>query len=292
MSGTTHTIAAVLLSARWTPSAEPGVILAELGPERGAVGLAAIDPHRALDLSDADAAALAGHVANAHNMAICATPIVGFTPLPPEQLEQLKAMAATPGIIQAIDDHGLQTEVLRNILNAARALPSLKGITLTSQDPMAQARWLTALGDLQNAVAAYDAAPVPAPQTVDELAADTAASLFDGTILTESRLTEAIAAAIRQHAEAGRPIYPEELTPALLDALGTMNFQTGPIAHALRAAGADIPRKCEAEQAHVLHWFIRLVLQHGDGWRDAVGDELQRIADAARQCAGEGSANG
>ena len=45
------------------------------------------------------------------------------------------------------------------ILKAAHALPSLKGITLTSQDPMAQARWLTALGDLQKAVAAYDAAP-------------------------------------------------------------------------------------------------------------------------------------
>jgi len=66
MSGPNHT-AAALLSARWTTADEPGVILADLSTERGAVGLAAIDPHRALDLSDADAAALANHVATVHN---------------------------------------------------------------------------------------------------------------------------------------------------------------------------------------------------------------------------------
>lgn len=53
---------------------------------------------------------------------------------------------AAPSAAQWIDE----------ILKAARELPPLKGITLTSQDPMAQARWLTALGDLQRAVSAYD----------------------------------------------------------------------------------------------------------------------------------------
>lgn len=42
------------------------------------------------------------------------------------------------------------------LLDAARSLPSLKGITLTSKDPMAQAKWLTALGDLQTAVERID----------------------------------------------------------------------------------------------------------------------------------------
>lgn len=94
--------------------------------------------------------------------------------------------------------------------------------------------------------------------------------------------------------DASRPalIYPDDLTPALMEALGVPNFKAGPIAHALRAAGADIPRKSEAEQAHVLHWFVKLVLQHGDGWWKVAGDEMQRIALAARQSAGEGSANG
>lgn len=53
------------------------------------------------------------------------------------------------------------TEALDAILKAARALPSLKGITLSSQDPMAQARWLTALGDLQKAVGKYDSVVTP-----------------------------------------------------------------------------------------------------------------------------------
>lgn len=42
----------------------------------------------------------------------------------------------------------------------------------------------------------------PTAATPEELATQTAASLFDGTILTESRLVASIAAAIRQHSEA------------------------------------------------------------------------------------------
>ena len=87
-------------------------------------------------------------------------------------------------------------------------------------------------------------------------------------------------------------IYPDDLTPALMEALGVPNFKASPIAHALRDAGADIPRKSEAEQAHVLHWFVKLALQHGTGWWKVAGDEMQRIALDARQKAGEGSANG
>jgi hypothetical protein len=87
-------------------------------------------------------------------------------------------------------------------------------------------------------------------------------------------------------------IYPADATAALIEALGIPNFKASPIAHALRAAGADIPRKSEAEQAHVLHWFVKLALQHGDGWWKVAGDEIGRIALAARQKAGEGSANG
>ncbi|MBP2233114.1 hypothetical protein J2847_006449 [Azospirillum agricola] len=78
-------------------------------------------------------------------------------------------------------------------------------------------------------------------------------------------------------------IYPDVMTPALHDALGVMNFQSGPVAHALRAGGADIKRRCEDEQAHVLHWFIQLALRHDEGWRKVVGDEMKRLANAARK---------
>ena len=72
--------------------------------------------------------------------------------------------------------------------------------------------------------------------------------------------------------------YPREMTPALRDVLGLMNFQTGPFANALRAAGEDIPRKVEAEQAYVLHWMIGLALEHGDGWREKASQRLEEIS--------------
>jgi hypothetical protein len=83
--------------------------------------------------------------------------------------------------------------------------------------------------------------------------------------------------------------YPTEPTDALLEVLGLMLYTTTPIAHALRAAGTDIPKRCEEEQAHVLHWLIQLALQHGTEWRARAWrsiDELQ----AATQSSGEVSA--
>lgn len=75
--------------------------------------------------------------------------------------------------------------------------------------------------------------------------------------------------------------YPKEITPELEDVLGLMVFDTGPIAHALRADGQDIERRAESEQAAVLHWMIGLALEHGPDWRAKVGDRLTEIADKA-----------
>jgi hypothetical protein len=69
---------------------------------------------------------------------------------------------------------------------------------------------------------------------------------------------------------------PDKMTAAIDDALGEMNFRTGPIAHVLRVTGDDIPNKCEREQSHVLFWFLQLAIQHGDGWRMEVSKELDR----------------
>jgi hypothetical protein len=71
--------------------------------------------------------------------------------------------------------------------------------------------------------------------------------------------------------------FPNTLTPELEHALGFMNFRTGPIADLLRAGGKEIPRKTEAEQAHVLHWFVCLALEHGDAWPDKVDERLKQI---------------
>ncbi len=77
-------------------------------------------------------------------------------------------------------------------------------------------------------------------------------------------------------------VYPDEMTPQLEDVLELMNFRTVPIAHALRTGGADIPRKTEAEQAFVLHWMIKLAIDHPEDWHKRVGARLQEIADAAK----------
>lgn len=107
------------------------------------------------------------------------------------------------------------------------------------------------------------------------------------------------AAPQREHAENTSPIsahsaeitpgalpYPTEPTDALLEVLGLMLYTTTPIAHALRTAGTDIPKRCEEEQAYVLHWLIQLALQHGADWRARAGKSLDELR-AASQADGE-----
>jgi hypothetical protein len=80
--------------------------------------------------------------------------------------------------------------------------------------------------------------------------------------------------------------YPTEPTDALLEVLGLMLYTTTPIAHALRAAGTDIPKRCEEEQAHVLHWLIQLALQHGAEWRVRAAKSIEEL-QAATQATSE-----
>ena len=79
--------------------------------------------------------------------------------------------------------------------------------------------------------------------------------------------------------------FPEELTEELREVLGWANFRCGPIAHLMRAAGADIKTKAEDEQAVVLHWFVKLVLKYGADWWSVARTELaemqQRISAAS-----------
>lgn len=77
--------------------------------------------------------------------------------------------------------------------------------------------------------------------------------------------------------------YPDELTPALREVLGLLNFQTGPIAHIYRAAGHAIPKRCEDEQAFVLHRCIRAAIEHGDDWRDHMQADLDTAKAAIRE---------
>lgn len=78
-------------------------------------------------------------------------------------------------------------------------------------------------------------------------------------------------------------IWPTELTPALKEALGLMNFRTGPLAAVYRAAGFEIKHRCEDEQAFILHRFAGIALEHGDNWRAVVGEELEAMLKKATE---------
>jgi len=77
------------------------------------------------------------------------------------------------------------------------------------------------------------------------------------------------------------PTYPTDLDKELDEILGMKMWQTGPIAHALRFDGKDIPKKAEREQSHVLHWLIGMYLEHGKDWRVKVAEKLTEIATKA-----------
>lgn len=83
-------------------------------------------------------------------------------------------------------------------------------------------------------------------------------------------------------ADAGEAVaraYPDALTEDLRHVLGFPNFRCGPYAHLMRAAGADIQRKAEDEQAHVLHWLVKLVIDHGERWADVAQEELDAMRE-------------
>lgn len=77
-------------------------------------------------------------------------------------------------------------------------------------------------------------------------------------------------------------VLPPEMTPAIKDALGTPNFQAGPLAHALRGAGVPIENRYEGEQAHVLFMFLKAAITHGDQWRQEISRQIAVILDGAK----------
>ncbi len=72
---------------------------------------------------------------------------------------------------------------------------------------------------------------------------------------------------------------PADITPPVQDVLRLMLWQTTPIAHALRATGRAIPRKCEDEQAIALHWLLGFALEHGDDWQKHAAVALRQLTD-------------
>ncbi|MEX3556401.1 MAG: hypothetical protein VB131_07610 [Burkholderia gladioli] len=74
--------------------------------------------------------------------------------------------------------------------------------------------------------------------------------------------------------------YPQALTPALGRVLGMMVWETGPIAHVLRAAGQVIEYTHAAEQAAVLHWLTGFALEHGADWEKHAANALRVLTES------------
>lgn len=75
---------------------------------------------------------------------------------------------------------------------------------------------------------------------------------------------------------------PDELDANLLEILGRPNFMCGDLAVAMRGSGTAIPRKSEAEQAHVLFMLLSLYAQHGETWREKAADWIDGMFNQIR----------
>jgi hypothetical protein len=81
------------------------------------------------------------------------------------------------------------------------------------------------------------------------------------------------------HGIDGREFPP--LTPELASILGLMCFQCTSFAQALRAAGHTIKTRAEDEQAAVLHWMLSHYFRHGENWRTAAAEDVDRMKAVA-----------
>ncbi|MCM2490847.1 hypothetical protein [Burkholderia glumae] len=100
-------------------------------------------------------------------------------------------------------------------------------------------------------------------------------------LLRASRVAQPAAAPAGVITETPRA-YPDDLSDTLRHVLGFPNFRCAPYAHLMRDSGADIDSRSEDEQAHVLHWLVKLVLDHGDRWADVAELDLNAMRTKAR----------
>jgi hypothetical protein len=112
------------------------------------------------------------------------------------------------------------------------------------------------------------------------LARDVTGDLWDASIRCDFDAFKAEVANALAHSA---NVLPAQLTQPLREVLGLMLWQTTPIAHALRATGQTIERKCETEQAVALHWLLGFALKDGDDWQKTAAVALRQLTDAAKQ---------
>lgn len=93
------------------------------------------------------------------------------------------------------------------------------------------------------------------------------------------------------------PPFPAGLNVDLIDILGMMCFQAGPIAHRYAQAGLyvdgrgkPLPNRAEPEQAFVIRRMLVHYLRDPNKWRSAFGEELEAVLAYARAATTNGGA--
>ncbi len=61
-------------------------------------------------------------------------------------------------------------------------------------------------------------------------------------------------------------VLPREPTPAVIQVLRLMPWQTIPISRVLQRAGFSVPTRTEDEQAHVMFFLLPYAIAFGDDW--------------------------
>ena len=74
-----------------------------------------------------------------------------------------------------------------------------------------------------------------------------------------------------------------EMTEPVREVLSMMCFECGPLANCYRIDGHAIKTRAEDEQSFVLHRFLNIALEHGERWREVVGEELKGITARAKE---------
>ncbi|TCR01095.1 hypothetical protein [Neorhizobium sp. JUb45] len=148
-------------------------------------------------------------------------------------------------------------------------------------DKWGAAEWFDRLA---NAIREQDKAVV----AKDQISVETFRMIAASSAMTLVRdHEEAVRSALSPYPQTNMRAYPQELTDDLRDILSLMMWNTGPMAHALRAGGQDIKRKAEEEQAEVMHWLIGLALEHGSEWRAKASDRIREIKAALATTEGQ-----
>lgn len=90
-------------------------------------------------------------------------------------------------------------------------------------------------------------------------------------------------AAYDEHMDAAAALEANEardfpaMTPDLASILGMICYQCIPFAKALRAAGHQIDKRAEDEQAAVLYWMLGHWFRHGESWREHAYADMERM---------------